>query len=424
MRGPVIPPGWERRRVGDIAEVVGGGTPPRNRPEYYGGSIPWVTPTDVTAVRGRYLRATRESITEEALRAASLRKLPANSLLVTSRATIGYLAITTEPVVTNQGFQSLIPRPGTDPLWLYYALGSKKAELERLASGSTFKEFSRQSLRNLMLLVPPPCEQAEIGDILAAIDDAIERTERVIGVTERLRQALLHDLLTRGIPGRHTEWKQVTGLGTMPACWDVVRLRDVAEVVAGFALGPDRSPKNNPKPYLTVANVQAGRIDATERRYMEVAPKDYAFRSLMAGDLVMVEGHANVSELGRAAIVPPTAEGFTFQNHLFRVRANPAQAINEFLCAFINGPRGRSYFRSFGGTTSGLNTVSAANVKALPLPLPPLSEQQQIVLALRALDKRLESEHEGYRRLAGLKSAVAESLLSGRVRLSMSIAAS
>ena len=79
-------------------------------------------------------------------------------------------------------------------------------------------------------LLPPLEEQRAIAAVLDSIDEAIERTEEVIAATERLRDALLHDLLTRGLPGRHTEWKQVRGLGTIPACWDVVRLGDVAGI--------------------------------------------------------------------------------------------------------------------------------------------------------------------------------------------------
>ena len=139
------------------------------------------------------------------------------------------------PVTTNQGFQNLVVKNGTDSLWLYYSMSSLRTELERRAAGSTFLEVSRDSVRSLPLLFPPLPEQRAIAAVLDSIDEAIERTEAVITATERLRDALLHELLTRGVPGWHSEWKEVSGIGTVPACWEVVRLGELAEVASGQA---------------------------------------------------------------------------------------------------------------------------------------------------------------------------------------------
>ena len=417
-----IPRSWAWKRIGEIAEVVGGSTPPRNHPEFFGGSIPWATPTDVTSIKGRYLDGTGETITEAGLRAAGLRLLPPGSVLVSSRATIGAVALAGRSIATNQGFQNLIPGPDVDSLWLYYTVAGRRPDLERLAAGSTFREFSRQSLKHLQIPVPPLYEQVAIARVLDAIDQAIEKTEAVIEATERLRQALLQELLTRGVPGWHSEWKHVPGIGTIPADWEIVTLGEVAEVTSGLAIGPHRKPRAHPKRYLTVANVQAGAVTLGEVRYMELTGREYASRRLVAGDLVLVEGHAQISELGRAAVVPPEASGFVFQNHLFRVRGRPGLCANRFICEFINGPQGRSYFRSFGGTTSGLNTVSVSNVKAMPTPLPGLEEQEVIAAIAEAIAERLRTETLLLEQLRAVKAAVADALLSGRVRFPMSAA--
>ena len=208
--------------------------------------------------------------------------------------------------------------------------------------------YSLTTLRSLPILLPPLPEQWAIAAVLDSIDDAIKGAEAVIAATERLRDALLHDLLTRGLPGQHTEWRDVPGLGTIPADWEVVRLADVAEVTSGLAMGPHRIPGNNPRPYLTVAHVQANRITVDELRLMEVTDAEHQSRTLIAGDVVVVEGHAQLSQLGRAAVVPPEAKGFTFQNHLFRVRSSH-QCDAAFVCAYINSAGGRRYFGSFGG---------------------------------------------------------------------------
>lgn len=115
-------------------------------------------------------------------------------------------------------------------IWLYYCISSMKRELERRAASSTFAEISRDNVRSLPVLLPPVAEQRAIADVLDSIDEAIERTEAVIAATETLRDSLLHELLTRGVPGWHSECKNVPGIGAIPADWEVVRLGEAAEV--------------------------------------------------------------------------------------------------------------------------------------------------------------------------------------------------
>ena len=271
-------------------------------------------------------------------------------------------------------------------------------------------------LRSLWLMLPPLAEQRAISDVLDAIDEAIERTEAVISATERLRDALLHELLTRGVPGWHTQWRTVPGFGAIPADWQVVRLGEVCDVTSGLAIGPHRSPRNNAKPYLTVANVQADHVSIGEPRLMEMTEAEYSRRILHTGDVVLVEGHAQIAELGRAALVPPEADGFTFQNHLFRVRPK-SQCNAVFLCAYINSHSGRRYFESFGGTTSGLNTVSSSSVRSMPLPHPSIDEQRTIATIIGCVKVRVEREMAVRKTLGGLKASAGDMLLTGQVRV-------
>ncbi len=217
--------------------------------------------------------------------------------------------------VCSTDILAVYAREGLDGSFLSQLLRSDLLH-ERAMRGVAGTKMPRTSWKHLEPFtypLPPLPEQRAIAAVLDGIDEAIERTEEVIAATEHLRDALVHELLTRGLPGRHSEWVDVPGLGTAPACWDVVRLGDVCEVTSGFAMGPRRTPRDHPRPYLTVANVRADQVTAGELRYMELTDAEHASRSLRAGDLVVVEGHAQVAQLGRAAIVPPEAEGFTFQ---------------------------------------------------------------------------------------------------------------
>lgn len=418
--GPV-PEGWSTARLRDLSEVIERGITPRyveNSPHVVVNqrSIRWEG-IDYSAVK--YLHPGMAAEVPERKRLAQ-GDVVLNS---TGDITIGRACLIREPV------QNHVPDSHVTVIRLrkelfhpyllvqFLQMPHLQREIYTVTSGSTGQlELSRQAVANLVVPVPPLPEQRKIAEILSAVDDAIEKTEAVIEQVRRAKQGLAQQLLARGFPGRHTRFKQ-TEVGEIPTCWQVVRLGSVAEVLSGFALGPSRRPASYPRPYLTVANVQTGRIRVSDIRYMEVAPPEYETRKLRAGDIVMVEGHAQLSELGRAAIVPSAFEGFTYQNHLFRVRVDVTKCDPVFFCTYINGPHGRSYFRSFGGTTSGLNTVSTANVQGMPIPLPAVDEQRLIGQALAAVEERIGSESTRLELLRNAKSALMYALLSGQVRV-------
>ena len=329
---------------------------------------------------------------------------------------MGLVGIAGELMGASQDITLLAPTEAADQSFLCRTLISKAGLLQQRSRGTTIRGVSREDVDSLPIFLPPLPEQRAIAAVLDSIDDAIEGTEAVIAATGQLRNSLLHQLLTRGIPGWHTEWMEVPGLGTIPADWEVVRLGDVCEVTSGISMGPHRSPQNNPRPYLTVANVQADHVTIGERRMMELTETEYQSRTLRTDDIVLVEGHAQIAQLGRAAIVPPEADGFTFQNHLFRIRPNQ-RCDSIFVCAYVNSHGGRRYFGAFDGTTSGLNTVSAANVKALPLPFPTIKEQRSVASALHGVDATLRGARTERDSLRILKDSTANAMLTGRVRV-------
>lgn len=169
-----IPTNWQVVRLGEIVDIIGGSTPSRKIEEYWGSDIPWVVPSELTELTGRYLTSTRESITTAGLQSCSLRVIPSKSVLLTTRATIGAAAINLVPVTTNQGFQNLVPKSELDILWLYYYMLFSKRDLIRLASGSTFRELTRDSIRSITIACPPIQEQIAIANLLDMIDIVLE----------------------------------------------------------------------------------------------------------------------------------------------------------------------------------------------------------------------------------------------------------
>ena len=172
---------WVERKISDIGTVVGGATPSTKKPENYkDGKIAWITPKDLSTFSSRYIERGERNITEIGLKSCSTQLLPPNTVLFSSRAPIGYVAIATNGVCTNQGFKSVIPNENTDPLFLFYLLKYNKDKIEEMGSGTTFKEVSGNTMKNIVVNVPTDKKvQEKIAAILGSIDDKIEENEQI-----------------------------------------------------------------------------------------------------------------------------------------------------------------------------------------------------------------------------------------------------
>ena len=172
---------WVGRKISDIGTVVGGATPSTKKPENYeDGKIAWITPKDLSTFSSRYIERGERNITEIGLKSCSTQLLPPNTILFSSRAPIGYVAIAANEVCTNQGFKSVIPNENTDPLFLFYLLKYNRDKIEGMGSGTTFKEVSGNTMKNIVVNVPTDKKvQEKIAAILGSIDDKIEENDQI-----------------------------------------------------------------------------------------------------------------------------------------------------------------------------------------------------------------------------------------------------
>lgn len=172
---------WKECSIADLGTVVGGATPSTKDSENYeGGKIPWITPKDLSNYSDRFISRGERSITEKGLNGCSAQLMPRHSVLFTSRAPIGYVAIAENEVCTNQGFKSVVPNDHTDYLFLYYLLKYNKDRIESLGSGTTFKEVSGSTMRGIQVMVPESVKtQKTIGRFLDSIDSKIEVNRRI-----------------------------------------------------------------------------------------------------------------------------------------------------------------------------------------------------------------------------------------------------
>ena len=183
---------WVECKISDIGTVVGGATPSTKKTENYeDGKIAWITPKDLSVFSGRYIGRGERNITETGLKSCSTQLMPQNTVLFSSRAPIGYIAIAANEVCTNQGFKSVIPNENIDPLFLYYLLKYNKDKIESMGSGTTFKEISGNTMKNIVVSVPISKEfQEKIASVLGSIDDKIEENERINNNLEQQAKAI------------------------------------------------------------------------------------------------------------------------------------------------------------------------------------------------------------------------------------------
>ena len=174
--------GWKIKKLGEVCEVVNGGTPKTGIPEYWDGRNLWITPAEMGRRLSPYVNDTERKITELGLRNSSARMLPPYSVILSSRAPIGHLVINTEPMATNQGCKGLIPSSQLQHKFLYYYLSSNVDLLNSLGTGATFRELSGNKLKDVTIPVPPLSEQKHIELILDAALSSIavakEKAER------------------------------------------------------------------------------------------------------------------------------------------------------------------------------------------------------------------------------------------------------
>lgn len=226
--------GWKPYQLGDVAEIIGGGTPSTGIAEYWDGTISWLTPRDLTNYNYRYIKKGERSITESGLRNSSTRMLPKGTVLLTSRAPIGYLAIAENPVCTNQGFKSFIADDTkVDNLFLYYMLKNNIEQIKSLGTGTTFAEVSGNILKGVEFIFPESIsEQYRIASILSSLDDKIELNFQMNKTLEAITQAIFKEwFVDFKFPGFDGEL--VDGL---PKGWRMGNVIDLFQLQRGYDL--------------------------------------------------------------------------------------------------------------------------------------------------------------------------------------------
>ena len=225
LRFPEFSGEWETKSINDLADVIGGGTPDTTVKSYWDGGIQWFTPSEIG--KNKFVDASLRTITEDGLNNSSAKLLPPNTLLLSSRATIGECSLSLRECATNQGFQSLVSK-NCNVDFLYYLIQTKKKDLIRKSCGSTFLEISANEVRKIQVSVPSDVEQQKIAELLSLIDKRIATQNKIIEDLKLLKSAISLNVLHSGT------WKQF-------------KIKDIAQIGRGRVISSiEISQQKNP----------------------------------------------------------------------------------------------------------------------------------------------------------------------------------
>ena len=198
LRFPEFQGEWEKTKFGDIAVVVGGGTPDTNTSQYWNGKIQWFTPSEIG--RNKYVYNSVRTISEEGLNKSSAKLLPIGTILLSSRATVGECSINKKECTTNQGFQSLIPKENISNEFVYYLIQTKRKDLIRKSCGSTFLEISANEVRKIVVSIPTIKEQDKIAKLLSLLDERISTQSKIIDKLQSLIKGIAQKIVRSNKP--------------------------------------------------------------------------------------------------------------------------------------------------------------------------------------------------------------------------------
>ncbi len=323
--------GWTTRRFDQLGSLWSGSTPSTTTRSFWDGDVVWVTPTDLSRLRTPYLHDSAKRITVRGLGACSAQLLPPGSIVLSSRAPIGYVAIPTVPFCTNQGCKSIKLRDVFHSEFTYYAVSFNVGRLKKLGEGTTFAEISKTALASVELEFPEDkAEQSKIAEILSTVDRAIEQTEALIAKQQRIKTGLMQDLLTRGIDeygnlrSEHTHEFKDSPLGRIPKQWKVQSLGAALHKVRGFLqTGPFGSQLHAHEyvhegiPVIMPQDILSGRVStAIIARITEDRANDLRRHCLQSNDIVF----SRRGDLSRAAAIGEREEGWLCGTGCFLLR--------------------------------------------------------------------------------------------------------
>ena len=368
MRFPEFNGEWETKLINELAVDIVWGKPDTTIKSYWDGEIQWFTPSEIG--KNKYVDSSLRTITEEGLNNSSAKLLPPNTILLSSRATIGECSLSLRECATNQGFQSLVSKKCYVD-FLYYLIQTKKRDLIRKSCGSTFLEISANEVRKIQVSVPTDVEQQKIAGLLSLIDERIATQNKIIEKLQSLIKGL-NDNIHKGIKG------------------ETVCFSDLGEAYSGLS-GKGGDDFGYGEPFITYMNVyQNTYISEKDYELVQIAPNEKQ-NSVQYGDALFTLSSETPEEVGIGAVYLGNTQKLYLNSFCFGIHFYDERVLPQYLAHFISSSSFRRaiYPLAQGSTRFNLQKNDFMKMKFL---LPSLEKQGHIANTLDALHCRLANE--------------------------------
>lgn len=425
-----IPSSWKWIRLAELGEIVGGGTPKTINSEFWDGDIAWITPADMKNVQGKYVSRGARNITQTGLEKSSARLMPAGSVLYSSRAPIGYIAIAENDISTNQGFKSLVPTDTAISEYIYYCLIARTNNIISRASGTTFKEISGSEFGMTVIPIPPLAEQKRIVAKIEEILPYIEQYDKAYTKLERFNKKFPEDMkksiLQLAMQGKLVEQRAEEGTTDelyeqivaekarlmkegkikkekplpeiaedeipfeIPDSWKWVRLGDLAIFYGGYAYKSNRYVQNSANQVVRLGNVKNDKIVlSTNPVYVD---EEYALETekykVLSGDILFtMTGTRGKRDYFYTALVSENdlSNFILYLNQRVGCLRCLSEIDRHWLCMILKSEVIlKQVFENETGTANQGNIGSDRTMSIL-VPLPPLAEQKRIVAKIEEI---------------------------------------
>lgn len=460
MEEEMLPEGWVWATLQDLGEIVSGGTPKTSMFENFDGDVAWITPADLTGYTAKRIARGRRNLSAKGLRASSARLLPARSVVFSSRAPIGYVAIAANELATNQGFKSIAVSPHFDEEYLYYYLLSAKQLAEQNASGTTFKEISKSRFARLPIPVAPLNEQRRIVDkidtLFAELDQGEAELRKVQILLARYRQSVLkaavtgeltadwrarnadhlesgHDLLARILDVRRQNWQgrgkykepvapDTTDLPELPEGWIWATVEQLASCDPyALAIGPFGSNlkvsdyRDEGVPLVFVRNIRAKDFEGLAPKFVsKQKAEELSAHTVQPGDLLVTKMG---DPPGDVCIYPENQEVSVITADCIRFATHSAVVSSYVEIAISSQVVQRQIQKISKGVAQ--QKVTLAGFKKIVLPLPPREEQDQINAMVHELFDEVSSMalncQSELTRSAALRQSILKDAFAGKL---------
>ena len=400
-----LPANWKKLKIEDCADIIGGGTPSTKKKEYWDGNISWITPKDLSNYNSRYISRGSRNISEKGLKYSSARLLPKNSVLLTTRAPIGYLAISKKELATNQGFKSLIMKNGNVPEFFYYLLKNNIAKLLQYASGTTFMELNATNLKSIEFYIPEVAEQKRIASILSSFDDKIELNNKTNKILEEMAQTIFEEWFINfnfpnedGKPYKKSGGEMIgSELGGIPKGWKILTLKDIVNIVKGKkpTATSDKITKKFTMPYLT--------IDCYNNEKSEYAEYNEKMHVKELDIVMIMDGNAGRIFYGKEGILSSTMAKFVIED----------ENLNEIVFNFLKSIEYDLMYHTVGSVIQHADKQYILN-KKFCVPENNLKRLSDIFEEIRRKVALNKKENE---KLSGIRDSLLPKLMAGEIRI-------